>query len=236
MFRLLSEEHIPFAVSANTAWIGKRSFDLVVATNWAPKELLPYVESGGWVLVVSPSPPEFPVADVAAPAKDVKGYLRIRDHAQFPSLKDTDLLMLDGAFTEVRANGSAALTFVPPSMIGPPELVHVDQHDTDIPGIVTKQIGRGVVTWIPWDLDRLCCRLSLPAHALFFRDVFDRINPPERQLKTNAHPLVEMTLMKQGGQTLVHLINLTGTSQTGYYPPVPMQNIRVQVAELVVLK
>jgi hypothetical protein len=229
MFRLLSEEHIPFAVSDNMAWIGKRTFDLVVTTNWAPKELLPYVESGGRLLVISPSPPEFPVADVAAPAKDVKGYLRIRDHTQFPSLKDTDLLMLDGAFTEVRTSGPPALTLVPPSMIGPPELVHVDQHDTDVPGIVTKQIGRGVVTWIPWDLGRLYYRLSLPAHAFFFRDVIDRMNP-ERQLKTNAHPLVEMTLMRQAGQTLVHLINLTGTSQTGYYSPVPMQNIRVQVA------
>ncbi len=30
--------------------------------------------------------------------------------------------------------------------------------------------------------------------------------------------------------TLVHLINLTGTSQTGYYAPVAMNGIRVQVA------
>ncbi len=219
IFRLLSEEHIPFAVNfrATRRGSGGRTFDLVVATNWALKELLPYVESGGRVLVVSPSTPEFPVADVAAPAKDVKGYLRIRDHAQFPSLKDTDLLMLDGAFTEVRVNGSAPLTLVPPSMIGPPELVHIDQHDTDIPGIVTKQVGRGVVTWIPWDLGRLYYRLSLPAHALFFRDVIDRMNP-ERQLKTNAHPLIEMTLMRQAGQTLVHLINLTGTIANGLLP------------------
>jgi Hypothetical glycosyl hydrolase 6 len=229
MFRLLSEEHIPFAVADNISWIGKRAFDLVIATSWAPKELLPYVESGGHVLIVSPNPPEFPVADVVNTAKDVKGYLRIRDQTRFPSLKDTDLLMLDGAFTELQASESPPLTLVPPSMIGPPELVHIDQRDTDIPGIVTRSAGRGSITWIPWDLGRLFYRLSLPAHALFFRDVIDRINPL-RQIKTNAHPLVEMTLMTQGGQTLVHLINLTGTSQTGYYPPVPMQGIRVQVA------
>jgi hypothetical protein len=35
----------------------------------------------------------------------VKGYIRVRDHAMFPSLKDTDLLLLDGAFTEVRDAG-----------------------------------------------------------------------------------------------------------------------------------
>ncbi len=62
--------------------------------------------------------------------KDLRGYLRVRDHAQFPSLKDTDLLLLDGAFTEVRSIGSVPLTLVPPSMIGPPELVNVDQKDS----------------------------------------------------------------------------------------------------------
>jgi hypothetical protein len=55
-------------------------------------------------------------------------------------------------------------------------------------------------------IGRLYYRLSLPARALFFRDVIDRMNPG-RQPKTNAHLLVEMTLMKQAAQTLVHLIN-----------------------------
>jgi len=225
IFRLLSEEHIPFAVSDNINWIGKREFDLVIATSWAPPELQKYAQSGGHVLVISPNPPEFPIAEVVKTTKDLKGYLRIRDHAQFPSLKDTDLLLLDGAFTEIRSSVSPPLTLVPPSMIGPPEFVHIDQHDTSIPGIVI----RGNITWIPWDLGRLYYHLSLPAHAHFFRDVIDRINP-NRQLKTNAHPLVEMTLMKQRGQTLVHLINLTGTSQTGYFPPIAMKDIRVDIA------
>lgn len=229
IFRMLSEEHIPFAVSDNTDWIGKRDFDLVVATNWAPAELLGYAERGGHVLVASPNPPDFPIADVVRTTPDLKGYLRVRDHGPYPSLKDTDLLLLNGAFTEVRSEGPLApLTLVPPSMIGPPELVHVDQKDTSIPGIVARVVGKGSVTWIPWDLGALYYRLSLPAHASFFRDVVDRLNP-ERQLKTDAHPLVETTLMKQGGLTLVHLINLSGTSQTGYYPPVPMRAIRIQV-------
>ena len=72
-------------------------------------------------------------------------------------------------------------------------------------------------------------RHSLPAHAGLFRDVVDRLNP-RRQLRTDAHPLVEMTLMRQGGRTLLHLINLSGHSQTGYFPPVPMRDIHIEVA------
>ncbi len=229
IFRLLSEEHIPFAVSDNMDWLGKRAYDLVIATDWAPAGLKQYVENGGALLLASASKPEFEVASAARTLSDVKGYMRVRDHAAFPSLKDTDLLMLDGPFTELKADGPALLTLIPPSMIGPPEFVHVDMHDTDTPAIAVRRLGKGRVTWIPWNLGGLYYRLSLPAHAGLFRDVLDRLHP-QRQLRTNAHPLVEMTLMHQEGRTLLHLINISGHSQTGYFAPIPMSDIHVQVA------
>ena len=83
--------------------------------------------------------------------------------------------------------------------------------------------------WIPWNLGALYYRLSLPAHAALFRDVFDSLEP-HRQLRTDAHPLVEMSVMRQGDRTLLHLINLSGHSQTGYFAPVPMEGIHVQLA------
>ena len=80
-----------------------------------------------------------------------------------------------------------------------------------------------------WNLGGMYYLHSLPAHAGLFRDVMDRLNR-RRQLRTNAHPLVEIALMRQGGRTLLHLINLSGHSQTGYFPPVPMKDIHVEVA------
>ena len=82
---------------------------------------------------------------------------------------------------------------------------------------------------MPWDLAGMYYRHSLPAHAGLFRDVINRLKP-QRQIRTNAHPLVEMTLMRQDGRTLLHLINLSGHSQTGYFAPIPMSGVRVQVA------
>ncbi|MEO7142982.1 MAG: hypothetical protein ABI165_05705, partial [Bryobacteraceae bacterium] len=229
IFRLLSEEHIPFAVSDNMDWLGKRKFNLVIATDWSPPELKQYVADGGRALVVSPHPPEFASMPVTRTLDDVKGYIRVRDHARYPSLKDTDLLLLDGPFPELADEAGASLTLVPPSMIGPPEFVHIDMKDTNTPGIAFQQIGKGNFTWIPWDLGGLYYHLSLPAHAGLFRDVVDRLMP-ERQLRTSAHPLVETTLMKQSGRTLLHLINLSGHSDTAYHSPVPMENIRFDIA------
>jgi hypothetical protein len=229
LFRLLSEEHIPFAVSDNLDWVKRRKFDLVITSDWAPPELTRYAESGGHVLVVSPRPPEMAVALVIKTWPDMKGYFRIRDHAAFPSLSQTDLLMTDGPYTEIQAGGLPSLTLVPPSMIGPPEFVHIDQKDTTKPGLVSKQIGAGSVTWIPWDLGALYYRLSLPAHAGVFHDVVNRLYP-QRPLITDAHRLVEMTLMNLGDRKLVHLINVSGQSQTGYFDPITMTDIHLRIA------
>jgi hypothetical protein len=123
----------------------------------------------------------------------------------------------------------AALTLIPPSMIGPPEFVHIDQKDTNKPGLILKRMGAGSVAWIPWDLGALYYRLSLPAHADLLHDVVGELYP-HRQLETDAHRLVEVTLMKQGKRELIHFLNLSGHSQTGYFEPVSMKNITVKVA------
>jgi hypothetical protein len=39
-----------------------------------------------------------------------------------------------------------------------------------------------------------------------------------------------MTWMQQGDRKLLHLINLSGHSQTGYFAPIPMTGIHIQIA------
>ena len=74
--------------------------------------------------------------------KDPDGaYFRIRDKSMFPSLADTDVIFMYGDYLEVK--GSGPLTFIPPSMYGPPEFVHVDWKDTESPGLVIKEYGKG---------------------------------------------------------------------------------------------
>jgi hypothetical protein len=218
LFRLLTEEHIPFAVSDNRDRAA--AYDLVISAGRAPR-----VPGNGKLLIVTATPPEFEIAPVVRTERDLEGYVRVRDHAAFPSLDKTDLLMLNGPFTELNADGPAPLTLVPPSMIGPPELIRIDMRDTTTPAIVT----RGNVTWIPWELGSLYYRHSLPAHAALFHDVLAKLLP-RRQLTSDAHPLVEMSLMRQKGRTLLHLINVTGHSQTGYFPPIPMGPIHIRLA------
>lgn len=228
MFRLLSEEHIPFGVVDNLDWMGKRDVDLVIATGEVPKELEPFVRTGGNVIVASSMEPPFDMGKVVKLWKDPDGaYFRIRDKALFPSLKNTDIAFVYGDFLEIQAKGP--LTFIPPSMYGPPEMVHVDWKDTDAPGLIFKAQEKGTIAWLPWNLGTLYYLHSSETHAGLMRDLVNHLLPAGRQLKTNAHPLVEITLMKQADRHLIHLVNISGHSQTAYFRAVPMTDIEVQV-------
>jgi hypothetical protein len=233
IFRFLSEQHIPFAAVENLDWldgIAKRDADLVIAPGQTPKALEAYVRGGGRLIIASPTAPEFEVAPTVKLWKDPDGaYFRIRDKALFPSLKETDVVFMYGDYLQVKAQGESPVTFIPPSMYGPPEFVHIDWKDTDDPGLVLKSVERGKIAWLPWDIGGLYYRHSSEAHARLMSDLIDSLLPDGRQLKTNAHPLVEITLMRQNDRHLLQLVNLSGHSDTAYFDPIRMTGIRIGV-------
>jgi Hypothetical glycosyl hydrolase 6 len=229
MFRILSQEHIPFGVTDDVDWIGHRDVDLVVSSGSVPPQLKEYVRHGGNLLIASSTPPPFDMGKIIKVWHHPDGaYFRIHDKKMFPSLKDVDVTFMYGDYTQVDAQ-AGPLTFILPSMYGPPELVHVDWKDTNDPGLIIKQFGKGTVVWLPWNLGDLYYRNSAEAHAALIHDLLDHLLQNGRQLKTNAHPLVDITLMKQGDRHLVQLVNLSGHSETAYFNPVPMNNIRIEL-------
>lgn len=237
-FRLLTEQHIPFAVTINSKWLDDetRHYDLVIAPDGATPELERYVRAGGRLLIAGPIPPpdNFTIAKVANAERSAQGAWRIHDHETLPSLKDTNLLFLNGAYVELEPTSDPPLlTLIPPAMFGPPEKVWVDKVETRIPGLVLAKHGEGRIAYIPWDVGGHYYRQSSEGHAGLMTDVIDHLLPRPRQLKSNAHPLVEITVMRQPEQnrTLVHFVNLSGHSDTAFFSPIEMRDIRVELDE-----
>jgi hypothetical protein len=231
-FRALTEEHIPFVVSENQRWMEDGSrFDLVIAPEAAPAELERYVREGGRLLVAGATPPPVPVGTIAG-RKSTQGYWRIHDRTFLPSLKNTDLIFIDGEYVEIAPLGRPILTLIPTAMFGPPEKVWSDKVETTVPGLVFATHGKGQVAYIPWDIGSLYYRHSSEPHRGLIADLIDRLLPAGRQLTTNAHPLVEMTVMDQPdrGRTQVHLVNGTGHHDTAYFPPLEIRDIRIDLA------
>ena len=232
-FRLLSEQHIPFAVSDNLKWLtdSSRSYDLVIAPSGAPADLDRYVRDGGRLLLAGPNVPTLPVGKVISRREHTQGSWRIHDHVLLPSLKETKLLFLDGPYVELAPLEKPLLTLIPPAMFGPPEKVWVDKQETSIPGLVLADHGRGRLAYVPWDVGGLYYRHSSPAHGGLMTDVVDHLLPRGRQLRTTAHPLVEITVMRQPtrNRTLVHFVNVSGHADTAYFAPIEMLDISVEL-------
>jgi hypothetical protein len=234
-FRLLSEQHVPFAVADDPRPLRdpSRGFDLVIAPSGAPADLEGYVHEGGRLLIAGATPPALPVGKVIGTRPSTRGSWRVHDHVLLPSLEDTRLLFLDGDYVELEPLAKPLLTLIPPAMFGPPEKVWVDKVETEVPGLVITDLGRGRIAYVPWDVGGLYYRHSSPGHGGLIADVVDHLLPQGRQLKTSAHPLVEITVMAQPGRarTLVHFVNLTGHSDTAYFAPVELRDITVELAQ-----
>lgn len=235
--RILSEQHIPYALSNDLSWIDKDPgrYDLVISPNGAPAALDKYLRQGGRVLAAGATKPELelpPVVKLWKRDETESAYWRVRDRALLRSLKDTDVVFFYSDYLELEPRGNSALTLIPTSMIGPMEKVHADWKDTAKPGLYTAEYGKGKLTYIPWDIGTLYYRFSPVYHSAIVGDLVDALLPKGRQLRTNAHPMVEMTVQqqKQKGRTLVHFINLSGCSQTAFHPAIPMSNISVEIA------
>ncbi len=234
-FRILTERHIPFAVLDNQSWLDDKSkkSDLVIAPEGAPKDIERYVQEGGRLLVAGTKPPPmFAGSSIQLWKNTRSAYLRVGDHAMFPSLKNTGILFLDGEVLEFPPQAKPLLTLTPPAMFGPPEKVALDRQATETPGLLLAAFGKGAVAYVPWDLSGLYFRHGSEAHAGFAADLIDHLLPQGRQLRTNAHPLVGITVMQQPAthRTLLHQVNLSGHSQTSYFRPIEMRDIKLDLA------
>jgi hypothetical protein len=205
-------------------------FDLVIAPEAPPAELERYVREGGRLLVGGTAPPPVPIGAIAG-RRTTQGYWRIHDRAALPSLKHTELIFVDGEYLEVAPLQRPILTLIPTAMFGPPEKVWSDKVETTVPGLVFTEHGKGRVAYVPWDVGSLYYRHSSEAHRGLVADVIDRLLPAGRQVTTNAHPLVEMTLMAQPsrGRSLIHLVNGTGHHDTAYFSPLEIRDIRIDL-------
>ena len=232
-FRMLTEQHIPFEVSTHVRWLDDpaRTFDLVIVPGAMPAPLERFLHGGGRVLVAGTAPPALPAIGPVVARRQTQGYWRIQDREGFPSLAGTSLIFVDGEYVELAPVARPALTLIPTAMFGPPEKVWSDKVETTVPGLVTADHGKGRVAYVPWDVGGLYYRHSSPAHAALVADLVDRLLPDGRQLRTTAHPLVEITLMAQPsrGRTLVHLVNGSGHQDTAYFPPIEMRDLRIEL-------
>jgi hypothetical protein len=172
-FRLLSEQHVPFVVSSNLRPLEDPAhrIDLVIPAGNPPEGLERYVREGGRLLVAGTTPPAFAAPPVSG-RRRTQGYWRIHDRTGLPSLRDTDLLFLDGEYAELAPLARPLLTLNPTAMFGPPEKVWSDT----VESVSLKLVWRN--------------RIGLRIHQRASSAAFDGVRAPGAAAKqTSARPM-----------------------------------------------
>lgn len=235
-FRMLTEQHVPFVLSRDLSWIETEPtrYDLVISSSGAPAALDAYLRQGGSVLAAGATKPELdlpPVVKLWDRKDTLASYWRVHDHKLLPSLKDLDLMFFYSEYLELETTGQPALSLVPRTKVNPMEMVGEGMHDTGKPGLHMVNYGSGQLAYIPWDIGDLYYRASVTPHVGLVGDLVDKLLPNGRQILTNAHPMVQLTLQRQQAhdRMLVHLVNLSGAAQVAYHPTIPMNGISVGI-------
>lgn len=252
IFRILTENHIPFVVSetAETIQGEPRRFDMVIVTTGAPVAGLDdYVQQGGRALYIGEEPGFAIPPRVRKHELTEVAYAEVRDANKFPALRGLKYVMCTSmcpytvidifskvevkkmAFIEYPEEPDATLTFVAPMIENPAEVSQSDLKHTQVPAILFRDYGSGRIAYLPWKLGALYDRLAIKSHADLLINLFDQLLPAGRQLETNAHSSVEMVLSqcKKSGKLFCHLINLSGQTQNSYMDAVPMGPIKISI-------
>jgi len=136
---------------------------------------------------------------------DNHSYLRIEDREIVDGFGDTDLLPFGGRVEVVRTDGRAALTWVPPFPIYPPEKSWMAEPRTGVPAVV---LGSSRVAYLAADLDRLYARHHHPDHGHLLANLVRWAAPDDIPLAVEGAGVLDCNLYRQGEAVILHLVNL----------------------------
>lgn len=156
-------------------------------------------------------------------------YFRTDDMEEFG---ETHLIILDGPYiyASLKDEAYTSLKLIPPQRYGPPEKCYPDL-ESDNPGVIWNNYGRGKTAYLPWRVDYLFYRHRLVDYSKLFDIIVKKLLRSGGQIATTAPPQVGISIHRQTstGNYLIHLVNFSGNNNTAYYDPIPIQKIILNI-------
>jgi hypothetical protein len=133
-------------------------------------------------------------------------------HAVLRGLEDAPRI-INGVF---RIDVKPALEFPSPITLVPsyPDLPMEDVYPrvprTQTRELYLREIGRGRVAYIPWDIDRTFWEVLSPDHGTLLRNILTwAMNQEPAPVEVDGRGIVDVTVWRQQASMTVHLVNLT---------------------------
>ena len=139
-------------------------------------------------------------------------YFRVRtgDKEVLNGFEDLDIIYLYDDFMELDVDDDCEkyLAYIPTCMFGPPEKCYYAV-ETTIPGMISKQYGKGKCVFIPWSIGKHYESLSNHAHSMLLVGALRDLLQVKNIVSADVSPLVELAshIQKDGKWQLVSLVN-----------------------------
>jgi len=105
--------------------------------------------------------------------------------------------------------GNIPLTLIPSYPDLPMEMVWVRVPKTDIPGVIIRKFGKGMVIYFPMDIDRTFWDVMCTDHGKLMANAVQVAVNWELPVNVEGPGIVEVTVWRQKKSMTVHLVNLT---------------------------
>jgi hypothetical protein len=235
MINILSESHIPHKIILdNKVKNNLEGTRLFIATGAVSDDVLEAVNQGKNLIVIGNIPPKMLESEVVGQieAKNMnRSYWAVTDTKIFAQTSKRKLIYCASDYTELKPDSAASLLLIPAAMSSPPELAGNGMKISDKPGMVIRKYGKGMIAYIPWNAGAMYSSQAIGSINLLFNELIDYFLENKRQVVTDAHPLVEISLMKNSDQNvmLLHLINNTGQLHGSSDKLLPIQRMNFKV-------
>ncbi|MDB5002675.1 MAG: hypothetical protein JWQ34_900 [Mucilaginibacter sp.] len=133
-------------------------------------------------------------------------------HPVLEGLEDANRI-INGIYTvkvkPVATNFPSPVTLVPTYPDLPMEDVYTRNPDPDTRELYLREIGKGRVAYIPWDIERTFWQYMAPDHGKLLNNTIKWALNEEPVVAVTAPGLIETTVWRQEQSMAVHLVNLT---------------------------
>lgn len=134
-----------------------------------------------------------------------------------------------------REAGPPPLTAIPRYPSLPMEKTYRRVGKTAIPGVYTREAGRGRVVYFPWDIDRLFWEVMCDDHGKLLGNAIRWAVNEAPPVTVTGQGMLDVTVWKQKTSMTVHLVNLTNpmAMRPGFREliPSPPQDVKVQLPD-----
>ena len=235
--RYLTELHIPFSETLAQPFTSMdySEYSLIILpdkprlTKECAERVDEYVRDGGKILVSGKASPNLTSLGIEEGKFMEREGAYAKLNKPLPSLESRYLIPIGKGYFDIKTTVAEKIgVIMPPQSFGPPEVCYLKEDETTVPCFSINNWGKGKAMRLPWQMGAMYYNEGFDLWLLAAKSVLVDILG-EETLSKSLSPMVQVTLGKKEGKTMVQFVNGSGHFGNSFFDPVEIENASVEI-------